>query len=116
MLALPTSTAVSPAKHRFLDFNVFEEEWSCGIGINEKGGMNIKEFNKYVDNVSCSLFLDIKDTPGERIVLKVDSGPGCNSIDLLVKARLLAFLSSLACPAPPPSSRRQTTITVVSRA
>ena len=63
------------------------QEWPCGIGMNEKGGMNDKEFCKYLNNTIYPLFPDMEDVSGKRVLLKVDSGPGCNCMDLLVEAR-----------------------------
>jgi len=63
------------------------QEWPCGIGMNEKGGINDEEFCKYLNNTIYPLFPDTEDVPGKRVLLKVDSGPGRNCMDLLVKAR-----------------------------
>jgi hypothetical protein len=60
--------------------------WPCTIGLNEKGGMNDEEFDKYIDNSIVPLYPDLEDTPGKRVLQKVDSGPGCNRRDLLNKA------------------------------
>ncbi len=57
------------------------------VGMNEKGGMNDEEFECSVNNSIVPLFPDLKDTPGKRILLKVDSGPGRNGQDLLNKCR-----------------------------
>jgi hypothetical protein len=44
--------------------------------MNEKGGMNNEEFERYSDNNIVPFFPDLEDTPGECILLKVDSGCG----------------------------------------
>ena len=62
-------------------------EWPCGIGMNEKGGINDEEFRKYLNNTIYPLFPDMEDVPGKCVLLKVDSGPGRNCMDLLVEAR-----------------------------
>jgi hypothetical protein len=64
-----------------------ERVWPCTIGLNEKGGMNDEEFDKYIDNNIVLLYPDLEDTPGKQVLLKVDIGPGCNGRDLLNKAR-----------------------------
>jgi hypothetical protein len=64
-----------------------ERVWPCMIGLNKKGGMNDEEFDNYIDNSIVPLYLDLEDTPGKRVLLKVDSGPGRNGRDLLNKAR-----------------------------
>jgi hypothetical protein len=61
--------------------------WPCMIGLNEKGGMNDEEFDKYIDNSIVPLYPDLEDMPGKRVLLKVDSGLGRNGRDLLNKAR-----------------------------
>jgi hypothetical protein len=64
-----------------------ERIWPCTIGMNEKGGMTDDEFEKYIDNSIVPLYPDLEDTPGKRILLKVDSGPGRNGRELLMKCR-----------------------------
>jgi hypothetical protein len=58
-----------------------ERIWPCTIGMNEKGGMSDNEVEKYIDNSIIPL------TPGKRVLVKVDSGPGRNGRELLVKCR-----------------------------
>ena len=96
---LPTSaTAEEREKIRFkflthtLDkcgrFGCAEERiWPCTIGMNEKGGMTDDEFEIYIDNSIIPLYPDLKDMPGKHVLLKVDSGPGRNGRELLVKCR-----------------------------
>ncbi len=60
-------------------------EWLCIVGMNEKGGMNNKKFERYFDNSIVLLFPNLEDMPGKCILLKVDSGHGCNWWDLLNK-------------------------------
>jgi hypothetical protein len=60
-------------------------EWLCTVGMNGKGGMNSKEFECYIDNSIVPLFPDLEDTPGEGILLKIDSSCSCNWWDLLNK-------------------------------
>ena len=62
-----------------------ERIWPCTIGMNEKGGMSDNEFEKYIDNSIIPLYPDLEDTPGKRVLLKEDSGPGHNGRDLLLK-------------------------------
>ncbi len=50
-------------------------EWPAAIGMNEKGGMNDNEFDKYINNSILPLFPNLEDVPGKRALLKVDSGP-----------------------------------------
>ena len=57
------------------------------IVMNEKGGMTDNEFDKYIDNSILPLYPDLEDTPGKRVLLKVDSGPGRNGRELLMKCR-----------------------------
>jgi hypothetical protein len=64
------------------------QERPCTFGMNEKAGMNSIELQKYIDNAILPLFPDMEDVPGKRILLKVDSGPGRNNIDMLANLRL----------------------------
>jgi hypothetical protein len=53
--------------------------------MNEKGGMNNKEFEGYIDNSIIPLFPNLDDTPGKCILLKVGSGRARNWWDLFNK-------------------------------
>jgi hypothetical protein len=53
--------------------------------MNGKGGMNNEEFERYVDNSIIPFFPNLEDIPGNCIMLKVESGCGCNLQDLLNK-------------------------------
>jgi hypothetical protein len=53
--------------------------------MNKKGGMTDNEFEKYIKNSICPLYLDMEDTPGKHVLLNVDSGPGCNRKELLMQ-------------------------------
>jgi hypothetical protein len=60
------------------------EKLPVTVGVNEKGGMDSVEFEKYVKNSIVPLFPHAQDEPGKRVILKVDSSPGCCNIDLIV--------------------------------
>jgi hypothetical protein len=60
----------------------------CTFGMNEKAGMNAAELDKYIANSILPLFPDMEDIPGKRILLKVDSGPGRNNLEMLADLRL----------------------------
>ncbi len=62
------------------------------FGQNEKGGMDNEEFKKYMLNSIVPLFPHARDKAGHRVLLKVDSGPGRLSLNLLSKLRLLGFI------------------------
>jgi hypothetical protein len=55
--------------------------------MNEKGGTNDKEFKRYINNTIIPLFPDMRDTPGKRVLLKVDSGPGRKCMNLLISCK-----------------------------
>ncbi len=61
-----------------------ERSWPRTIGMNKKGGMTDKELKKYINNSIVPLYPNLEDMPGKRVLLKVDSGPGCNGRDLLL--------------------------------
>ena len=68
-----------------------EQTWPCSLGMNEKGGMDESEFEKYILGSIVPLFPDASDVPGRRVMLKVDSGPGRTNRDLLATLRHLGF-------------------------
>ena len=67
-------------------------QWSVTIGLNEKGGMSDPEFFDYFRTNIVLLFPDARDTPGKRVLVKVDSGPGRLCMKLITYARNLGFL------------------------
>jgi hypothetical protein len=62
--------------------------FSCTFGLNLKGGMTDQEFLEYIENNFMPLFPDMKDEPGLRVILKVDSGVGRDFLWLLARTRL----------------------------
>jgi len=56
--------------------------------MNEKGGMNAIELQKYMDVAMFPLFPDISDRPGKRVLMKADSGPGRMNIEMLASLKL----------------------------
>ena len=62
------------------------------VGVNDKGGMDDKEFESYLLNMMHCLYPDASDTPGKRVMIKLDSGPGRSNVDLLARLRLKGYL------------------------
>ena len=58
------------------------------FGLNEKGGMNSYELDKYIRKAILPLYPDVADVPGKRVLLKVDSGPGRMNVEMLASLRL----------------------------
>jgi hypothetical protein len=56
--------------------------------MNKRAGMNAIKLEKYLKNSILPLYPDIQDFPGKRVVLKVDSGPGCLNVQMLANLRL----------------------------
>ena len=53
------------------------------IGLNEKGGMDMEEFAKYLRNAIMPLYPNVAPEFGKWVFLKCDSGPGRLNLDLL---------------------------------
>ena len=66
--------------------------WLIMIGLDEKGGMDYGEFQKYILISIAPLFPDAADVDGKRVIVKLDSGPGRMNIALLAQMRLLGFV------------------------
>ncbi len=64
-----------------------EQIFACTFGLNEKGGMDKEEFEKYIFNSIIPLYPDMEDVPGKRVLIKIDSGPG-RSNNQMMCARL----------------------------
>jgi hypothetical protein len=47
-----------------------EKTWEATIGMSEKGGMNDKEFFKYIMTSIRLLYPDMSNKPGKRVLLK----------------------------------------------
>jgi len=58
------------------------------FGMNEHGGINSVELDKHIKKAVLPLFPGVADTPGKRILLKVDSGPGQMNLEMLADLRL----------------------------
>jgi len=61
------------------------------VGLNEKGGMDQAEFEKYIRNSILPLFPDACDLPGKRVMIKVDSGPGRLNVELCAELKLMGW-------------------------
>jgi hypothetical protein len=66
--------------------------WPITFGTNEKGGMDNKEFLKYMRGSIVPLFPDAVDQPGCRVLLKVNSGPGRMNLQLLATLKLIGII------------------------
>lgn len=62
-----------------------------GFGMNPKGGMNAAAFHKYVLEHVSILYPDATDFVGQRVLLKLDSGPGRFNVDMLTDLRARGF-------------------------
>ena len=60
----------------------------ASLGLNEKGGMDDNEFELYLKNLMEMIYPDAMDTPGKRVIVKIDSGPGRSNMDLLARLRM----------------------------
>ena len=67
-------------------------DWHVTYGANEKAGMNNKEFQKYVETNLMRLYPDAADLDGNQVIIKVDSGPGRDNVDLVARLRIRGFL------------------------
>jgi hypothetical protein len=63
-------------------------EKGCTFEANPKGGMNDERFYQYIVICIMPLFPDMKDEPGYRVILKVDSGVGRDFLWLLAQTRV----------------------------
>ena len=75
------------------NFDCEEEKlWPITFGTNKKGGMDDKEFSKYMRGAIAPLFPDALNKPGRSILLKVDSGHGRMNLELLARLKLLGII------------------------
>ena len=60
----------------------------CTFGMNERGGMNAVELDKYFKGSVLPLYPDVEDKPLKRVIIKADSGPGRMNIEMLADLQL----------------------------
>jgi hypothetical protein len=60
--------------------------------MNEKGGMDEKEFKEYIMLAIVPLYANARNRKGRYVIIKVDSGPGRSNIDLLVRLKMLVLI------------------------
>jgi len=65
--------------------------WQSTIGMNNRGGMDTEEFEKYVLNNILRLYPDAADISGHKVILKCDGGPGRFNETLLGTLRARGF-------------------------
>ena len=65
----------------------------CGVtfACNKKGGMNKEELRKYLVQAILPLYPDAADVPGNRVLIKIDSGPGRMNKAMLVELHVKGF-------------------------
>ena len=74
----------------WVTFGMDEAQYlGVSVGLNEKGGMDQAEFEKYIRNSILPLFPDACDLPGKRVMIKVDSGPGRLNVELCAELKLM---------------------------
>jgi len=61
------------------------------LGMNEKACMNTVKLENYFVKVILSLYPDVEDIAKQRVIIKVDSGPEQNNIDMLAYMRGLGL-------------------------
>eukprot|EP00804_Cyclotella_cryptica_P007399 CCRYP_002608-RA/>CCRYP_002608-RA protein AED:0.30 eAED:0.30 QI:0/0/0/1/0/0/2/0/222 len=58
-----------------------KRKWAVTFGYNAKGGMDNEQFKEYFRTNIAPLYPDAEDKVDERVMVKVDSGPGRLEID-----------------------------------
>ena len=68
------------------------------FGMNAKARMDAEELRKYINKTIVPLYPDAADIAGKRVMLKVDSGPGRNDVQLLTELQLKGFYVTPCVP------------------
>jgi hypothetical protein len=71
---------------------------SATVGMNPKGGMDNLEFHKYLLTLVTRLYPDAADVVGKRVMIKCDSGPGRDNVELLADLRVRGIYLFPAVP------------------
>ena len=75
---------------------VIENE--CTVNYNTKDGMDAVEFSMYLQTSVMTLYPDAQDTPGKRVLIIVDIGPGRLDLDMLATPRARGFYLMAGVP------------------
>ena len=62
-------------------------ENECTVNFITKAGMDAVESSKYLQTSAMPLYPDAQDTPGKRVLIIVDIGPGRLDLDMLATLR-----------------------------
>ena len=66
-------------------------ENECTVNCNAKSGIDAVEYSKYLQTSAMPLCPDAQDTPGNKVLIIVDSGPGRLDLDMLATLRARGF-------------------------
>ena len=69
-----------------------KKEWTVTFGYKAKVGRDNEQFKEYFRTNIASLYPDVEDKVGKRVMVKVDSGPERLEIDFLAKTRPSGFI------------------------
>ena len=69
-----------------------EQAWPITVGMNTRGGIDNVEFDDYLSNSLIPLYPGAEDVKGEKVLFKLDSGPGRLGMKLLAWLRLLSLV------------------------
>ena len=64
-----------------------EKDFAPSVNQNERGGMDADGFKKIMTTMLTTLYPDMADIPGKRVLVKIDGGPGRLDADMLIGLR-----------------------------
>jgi len=64
-----------------------EKSFPATVTVNPKGGTDSRVLMQYLNSVMATLFPNASDTPGRRVLFKIDGGPGRLDIQSLAQLR-----------------------------
>ena len=88
--------------------------WSITYGMNEKRGMDKADFAAHIRNCICPLYLNYRDVPGKRVLIKVESGLVWFNIYLFPNYMIMDSSCILECLTLLPSLKKWTVTMVPS--
>ena len=65
-----------------------ERYYTVTIGMNEKGGMDNEEFEKYTLYLIYNIFPDVADKPSKIVLININSGPGLTNTNFMESIQL----------------------------
>jgi hypothetical protein len=70
----------------------------CSVATSPHGSMTSEIFDEFITEKLVRYWPDLEDSPGKRVIISADGGPGRMNSDFLAKGRILGIYHMPKCP------------------